>query len=116
MELWKTIRETDGRYEISSLGRVRRTAHILKPYVAGGKQYFQVSLGAYKRRYIHRLVAEYFLGGTPNGFVVNHKDGNRLNNQFDNLEVITPRENVAHAIQVLRRHGGAPRKLSQETD
>lgn len=47
--------------------------------------------------YIHRLVAQVHVPGYARGLVVNHKDGNKLNNSADNLEWITPRQNAVHA-------------------
>lgn len=46
---------------------------------------------------IHRLLAEYFLGGIPDGMCVNHKDGNKKNNCLSNLEIVTHQENTQHA-------------------
>ena len=51
-------------------------------------------------RYIHRLVAEYFLDKPKGKNVVNHKDCNRANNHVDNLEWVTTKENIDYAIQV----------------
>jgi hypothetical protein len=45
----------------------------------------------------HRLVWSYFNGKIPPGMVVNHKDGDRVNNHPSNLEVVTFSENVSHA-------------------
>lgn len=42
----------------------------------------------------HRLVALNFVPGYFNGAVVNHKDGNTLNNKYDNLEWITQKNNI----------------------
>ena len=45
----------------------------------------------------HRLVAEYFLDKKDGCDIVNHKDGNKLNNHYSNLEWVTQSENVQHA-------------------
>lgn len=50
--------------------------------------------------YIHRLVAKYFIGDIPSGYVVNHKDGNKLNNHYSNLEIVTYSENIRHADKI----------------
>lgn len=51
----------------------------------------------------HRLVAYTFLNlQYGDGTVVNHKDGNKSNNELENLEVVTPGENTRHAIKVLK--------------
>lgn len=47
----------------------------------------------------HSIVAEHFLGIRPTGLTVNHKDGNKLNNRIENLEYLSIRDNVLHAIR-----------------
>lgn len=51
------------------------------------------------RKYIkiHQLVCEQFIGHVTPPFVVNHKDGNKHNNNVNNLEIITDIENIHHA-------------------
>ena len=43
---------------------------------------------------VHRMVAECYLGSCPNGFVVDHIDGNKLNNHISNLQYLTKEENI----------------------
>jgi len=55
----------------------------------------------YKKFYIHRLVAQAFLGTIRHGLTVNHKNGDRYDNRSENLEIVSMRENVTHSIRVL---------------
>jgi hypothetical protein len=45
----------------------------------------------------HRVMWIYVHGSIPDGYVINHRDGNRRNNRIDNLEAVTQQENVRHA-------------------
>jgi len=107
VELERWINIADGFYAVSNLGNVKRikpgrratVGKILKPQFGG--RYYHVRLGlgklGIKMRTIHSLVAEAFLGLRPEGFQINHKDGNKLNNNIDNLEYITHAKNAEHA-------------------
>ncbi len=50
-------------------------------------------------RSVHQIVSDKFLGVKPEGLVVNHKDGDKKNNRYENLEYITITENIRHAIE-----------------
>ncbi len=50
---------------------------------------------------IHTLVALYFIGKRPGPrHQINHLDGNKLNNKVENLEYVTPSQNVVHSISL----------------
>ena len=96
--MWKTIKDFTN-YEINEEGQVRnkKTQKILKPSLSN--QYLRINLRKNKKtyqKYIHRLVAENFLEQLD-GFEVNHKDKNKLNNNVNNLEWISHKANVQHA-------------------
>lgn len=55
----------------------------------------QVSTNKRVDKYIHRLVAEYFIPNPLNKKYVNHKDCNRSNNDYTNLEWVTAKENTS---------------------
>jgi hypothetical protein len=108
-EIWKPILGYEGRYEVSNLGRVLsvRADSFLKPntmnhgYVcvhlySGGKQTRVVKT-------IHQLVAKAFIDNPYGCREVNHKNFLRSDNRVENLEWVTRRENVRHAIDGGRR-------------
>lgn len=100
MEIWKDIKDYEGYYQISSEGNVRntKTQQILKGDT-NNLGYRRVTLYApiRKRFFIHRLVALHFCEGYSEELVVNHKDGNKQNNNYLNLEWVTRSENDLHA-------------------
>ena len=102
-ELWKPFRH--GYYEVSNLGRVRRvsTGRILKQCPdKDGYLYVNTSYHGEEKTYvIHRLVARKFLSSYPLNKEVHHKDENKTNNHWDNLEYKT---HVKH-ISYHTRHG-----------
>lgn len=67
--------------------------------------------GKRKMHYVHRLVAEAFCKKNENTNCVNHKDLDRTNNHYKNLEWVTTKENVNHYIKSDKYK---PRKMSQK--
>lgn len=104
-EEWKPISGFEGLYEISSYGRVKSfkvypSGKILKPS-PDSNGYLRLSLskdGKKSDATVHRLVAEAFLPRIDGKTCVNHIDGDKANNQLDNLEWCTYRENAQHAL------------------
>ena len=58
-----------------------------------------------KQLSVHRLVATHFLPNPYNYSQVNHKDGNKLNNHYSNLEWCTAKQNMQHAFETGLRKG-----------
>ena len=85
-------------YTIDTKGDVvnQTTKQMLKGSIGvNGYKYYRLSLNNKKKMfYAHRLVAEAFIPNPSNLPVVNHKDGNKLNNNIDNLEWVTYSDNT----------------------
>lgn len=127
-EQWLTIPGYGCVYEVSNLGRVRSVDRILiyqdrgefvKRPLKGrilkqsGYKYKVVKL-KYKTpsKRVHSLVARAFLTKPIGKTQINHKNGNRHDNRLENLEWVTPLENVRHAISIgMFKHNQQARKL-----
>lgn len=115
-EEWRPVVGYEGLYEVSNLGCVRsldryvdykgivrfRKGKILKQSLTT-TGYKKVTLcdKNHKRKHakVHRLVAMAFIPKPKNKNLINHKDGNPLNNRMENLEWCTYSENITHAYQ-----------------
>lgn len=110
---WKPVIGYEGAYEVSDDGAVRSMDRFvackngfrstkgktLIPHL-NGKGYLHVGLSSGKSRtvVVHKLVANAFLGERPEGYVINHIDGNKENNAALNLEWCTYTYNNVHAL------------------
>jgi hypothetical protein len=112
---WKNIPEYDHKsfWWISDHGRVKVTnnyndlVHWPRIYLTGGhvgKRYAALSINYAPSKYVHRLVALYFIPNPENLRTVNHLDGNPLNNHVDNLEWASYKQNIRHGYD-MRRSG-----------
>lgn len=101
IEKWKSIEGYEGMYKISNLGRCIsfkscKEGKIIKPIKClNGYLEYQLNKNGKRKCYMaHRLVALAFIPNPYNKEQVNHKDENISNNNFENLEWVTPKENA----------------------
>ena len=129
LESWLDVKDYEGLYQVSDLGRVRsvdrsvlvnqsrykspriirRKGKVLKPGV-DGKGYSVVGLsksGKPKTLTVHRLVCIAFLPNPKLKPAVNHIDGNPSNNTLRNLEWCTVKENNDHSYALNGRTGSS---------
>lgn len=119
-EEWKTINDYED-YLISNLGRVKsiknNTERLLKQGV-GSSGYYNVVLckeGKTKTFRPHQLVATHFID-EARGRIINHIDGNKLNNCVTNLEYVSYSGNIQHAYDNKLRPKGEDIYCAKLTD
>ena len=85
-------------YLINRAGEVYNTKsnRKIKPSLTSSSGYYTVYVDG-KNRLLHRLLAEVFIANPDNLPCINHKDGNKLNNDLNNLEWCTYSHNNKHA-------------------
>ena len=118
-EEWRDVidEKTDyeDKYQISSFGRARSfkagRVKILK-LVFDGKGYAYVGIhknGKQKKVHVHALVAKAFIPNPEGKTQINHIDGDKSNNRVENLEWVSPSENIQHALETGLMKSGCDR-------
>ena len=125
IEIFKDVPNYEGLYQVSNFGNIKSKSRIverkksgnflikesiIKQFFSGPKkyQYLKVTLtkdGIKKNLKVHVLVAMAFLGHKPDGthkIIVEHFDGNRLNNNLKNLELTTQSINIQRAYKKIK--------------
>lgn len=102
MEEWKRINNYPN-YEISNYGNIRNSITKIKiiPYKRKGYLFIKVSNTIKRQEYrVHRLVGIYFIANPNNYPDINHKDENKENNHFSNLEWCTKQYNNTYGTRI----------------
>lgn len=110
-ERWIPVKGFEGLYLISTLGNVVRDkkynnskdSPLKTPLRSGYRKVSLCKYGVPIQFLLHRLVAENFLG-IPDGMVVNHLNGDKLDCRLENLEVCTYAENDRHKRHTLKKN------------
>ena len=89
-EVWKYYED---KYLVSNYGRIKNKNNRLLKLTIDNNGYYNI-----RNKSVHIIVAKIFINNKNNLNIVNHIDGNKLNNNSNNLEWTTSQNNVIHAI------------------
>ena len=101
-QIWMDIVGYEGDYQISNYGQVKSLKNGKEKILSLRQRkdgYLDILLsnnGIQKRHQVHKLVAEHFVPGYREGYVVNHIDEDKSNNVWTNVEWISQKENINH--------------------
>lgn len=116
MEVFKLV-NWNNNYLVTSYGRMFKKVNgifIESNYYKTRWGYLEVYTSKEITKFVHRIVALHFLENPRKLNEINHIDGNKLNNHYDNLEWCTHQENVIHAFRNgLNKHSessGVPKR------
>lgn len=104
-----------GKYIVYNDGTIfsLQSKMFMNPINTNG--YLSVKIGG-KLLNIHRLVGELFIPNPNNKKEINHIDGNKENNKVENLEWVSPSENIQHKIHQLgKEHRGSKNGMAKLT-
>lgn len=115
-EIWKPVAGLEDKYCVSNLGRFySKIKNKIMSLQTDKDGYLLICLNGKVRR-AHRIIAQTFLNNCDNLPQINHKDGNKSNNNITNLEWCTASYNMKHRFKVLKQvvHNKGKRQ-SEET-
>ena len=103
MEIWKDIKDYEGKYQVSNFGKVKSLNYlgwgkvkILTTFNTLGYDYIRLSKNGKNKNFaIHRLVYQAFKGELIDGLVIDHISGIRNANTPENLQQISQRANTS---------------------
>jgi hypothetical protein len=118
-EEWRSVVGYEGRYEVSSMGRVRFSKVVYVAHDQRGRKLVHLRVaGKPKTMMVHKLVALAFYGPRPDGMVTRHLDNNIWNNKVSNLAYDTQKANIADEIArgTFRGRGYVPPPVPVDVD
>lgn len=116
MDKWIAVSGYKSLYEVNQNGLVRKLYKHIDPRI---KKATFIGKDGYRRVYlwkrnkseaflVHTLVGIHFVGKKPKGRIwcYNHKDGNKLNNNYKNIEIVRKSYDLRHAYNLKLRRSG----------